>query len=414
MASSASRRVGSRVSSKGMRLAFTSSMILFASALASSAGAAALPSFIPLPLGFEAGNSVRESEFDHAIFELPGRVVEVEGKQITAHLAASPPLEKEPEDALAMFRPLLEKSGWEILLQDTSTIIARRSAENREQWLRIASWGSEDNRLVYAEKGIPKNELRLSKPRSRPERVSRQNDFPFLRRLRGCKLIETSEELGLVNAVEDDTDEAVPGLVVTKRYGSCPAQTTMHELVAVYKAALEKMGWSIQGMFEGEEDSGLIAHYVKGSRDLWAEVHGRSPDDVRLRVLDVGKDGASRKLKEELAKKGRVSVYGLYFELGTSELRADSEVAINEIKELLERDRALTLEIQAHTDDSGGREANQLLSDERAASIKAKLVEHGISEERVTAKGCADTTPIASNESPIGRATNRRVELVKR
>jgi outer membrane protein OmpA-like peptidoglycan-associated protein len=71
----------------------------------------------------------------------------------------------------------------------------------------------------------------------------------------------------------------------------------------------------------------------------------------------------------------------------------------------------IEVEVQGHTDDSGTREHNLELSQERAESVVAYLVEQGVEPERLTAKGYGPDEPIADNATKKGRAQNRRVEF---
>ncbi|MEO7135452.1 MAG: OmpA family protein, partial [Vicinamibacterales bacterium] len=85
------------------------------------------------------------------------------------------------------------------------------------------------------------------------------------------------------------------------------------------------------------------------------------------------------------------------------------------IGELLKGDAALKVEIQGHTDNVGAAAANLKLSQDRAAAVKAALVQsHGIAATRVTTVGLGDTKPVADNATDEGRTQNRRVELVKK
>ena len=69
--------------------------------------------------------------------------------------------------------------------------------------------------------------------------------------------------------------------------------------------------------------------------------------------------------------------------------------------------------VEGHTDNVGDEEANQKLSEERAKAVVTKLVEMGITNDRLSAKGFGESKPLSDNHSPEGRANNRRVEFVK-
>ena len=68
---------------------------------------------------------------------------------------------------------------------------------------------------------------------------------------------------------------------------------------------------------------------------------------------------------------------------------------------------------EGHTDAVGSAGKNRPLSQARADSVKAYLVKNGVAEARLKTLGLGSDKPVASNETPIGRAQNRRVELVK-
>ncbi|MBD9527647.1 MULTISPECIES: OmpA family protein [Paracoccus] len=67
-----------------------------------------------------------------------------------------------------------------------------------------------------------------------------------------------------------------------------------------------------------------------------------------------------------------------------------------------------------HTDSSGSLSYNQTLSEHRARAVAGTLVAGGLAPQRITAVGQGPTRPIASNDTPEGRAQNRRVEIIVR
>jgi outer membrane protein OmpA-like peptidoglycan-associated protein len=116
----------------------------------------------------------------------------------------------------------------------------------------------------------------------------------------------------------------------------------------------------------------------------------------------------------ELSSAGRVSLRGIGFETGSAKLLSDSERALKAVKELLDKDRALSLLIEGHTDDVGSEADNKKLSQERAETVLEWLVSHGVAKGRLEAAGFGEERPIADNTLEEGRALNRRVDLVKR
>jgi outer membrane protein OmpA-like peptidoglycan-associated protein len=121
----------------------------------------------------------------------------------------------------------------------------------------------------------------------------------------------------------------------------------------------------------------------------------------------------------ELAKAlnghGSVALHSILFDIGKATLKPESAAALAPVGELLKSDAALEIEIQGHTDNVGQAAANLKLSQDRAAAVKAYLVQtFAIPVARLTTSGFGDTKPVAPNTAETGRAQNRRVELVKR
>lgn len=111
---------------------------------------------------------------------------------------------------------------------------------------------------------------------------------------------------------------------------------------------------------------------------------------------------------------GHMAVYGIYFDTDSAAIKPESSSTLEEISKLLENRPALKLHVAGHTDSQGGYEHNMDLSRRRAEAVTASLVsEYKIDSGRLRAAGVGPLSPVASNDSPEGRARNRRVELVK-
>jgi hypothetical protein len=94
-------------------------------------------------------------------------------------------------------------------------------------------------------------------------------------------------------------------------------------------------------------------------------------------------------------------------------IQAETQPLLDDIAEALENFPTWRLQIVGHTDSAGDSAHNEQLSRERAAAVKAALVDRGIEAARLDSEGAGQSEPVASNDTPEGRALNRRVELVR-
>lgn len=86
---------------------------------------------------------------------------------------------------------------------------------------------------------------------------------------------------------------------------------------------------------------------------------------------------------------------------------------LDELLKTLQAEPDWRLTIEGHTDSTGGDAHNQTLSAMRAAAVKEALVGRGVSGERLQTAGFGASRPVADNGTELGRARNRRVELVR-
>lgn len=116
---------------------------------------------------------------------------------------------------------------------------------------------------------------------------------------------------------------------------------------------------------------------------------------------------------DELQKRiAKGEIPPIEFETGSADLKPSSLEPLRMIADLLKARRNLRLQVFGHTDNVGGKEYNYWLSQKRAESVKGTLIELGILGEHIRAKGYGMEKPVASNDTPAGRAKNRRVEFV--
>lgn len=112
---------------------------------------------------------------------------------------------------------------------------------------------------------------------------------------------------------------------------------------------------------------------------------------------------------------GRYVSHGILFDTNSERLKPESAAPIQAVAKALETSPALKLLIEGHTDAIGSAESNLDLSKRRAEAVKTVLVsQFDVDASRLTTNGLGATKPIDSNDTPQGRAQNRRVEFVKR
>jgi len=101
----------------------------------------------------------------------------------------------------------------------------------------------------------------------------------------------------------------------------------------------------------------------------------------------------------------------VFFDTDKYILKDESIVELSKLIDFLNKYNTIIIEISGHTDNQGKADHNKTLSENRAKAVYDYLIQHHISENRLSYKGYGDTRPIASNDDETGRAINRRTEI---
>ena len=118
--------------------------------------------------------------------------------------------------------------------------------------------------------------------------------------------------------------------------------------------------------------------------------------NFKLQALEVGE---------------QVRLDNIFFELEAYKLKDESATELNKIIQFMESNPFLVVEIGGHTDNSGSKNYNLDLSQQRAASVKNAIIQRGLKSNRIQIKGYGMSEPLNSNSSEEERAINRRTEL---
>jgi outer membrane protein OmpA-like peptidoglycan-associated protein len=275
--------------------------------------------------------------------------------------------------------------------------------------------------------GSPKSgEGGFPQPSATPETVADTQDFPYLPALAGARLISTRRvdgPLELRPATADDEAVLAGMSYVQKSYDPSaplragrPASQTATAFISVVRDGLFAAGWKLIAVTKLDEVAtpetvSVAAHYSANGRLIFARLSHQPDGPYQANVADVGdEDWASA-----LAKDCRIRVHSIQFDLDRPSLRSEATPTLEQLAGVLKARSAPAVEIQGHTDNVGaaGDAARQVLSEARAKVVAAWLVEHGVPAAKVTSKGYGKTRPVAANDSDLGRAMNRRIEIVR-
>jgi OmpA-OmpF porin, OOP family len=187
------------------------------------------------------------------------------------------------------------------------------------------------------------------------------------------------------------------------------------QILRNFENAIKRVGGKVLYADKGRQTLQL----KKDGKEIWVDMsaeftskHGLFIIEKAAMQQDVAADATA--FANDIKTTGHVAVYGILFDTNKSELKPESEQAVEEVAKLLKGDAGLKLFVVGHTDTVGNVDANLKLSQARAeAVIQALVRKHGIAAGRLRAFGAGAFAPVAPNDSEDGRAKNRRVELVK-
>jgi outer membrane protein OmpA-like peptidoglycan-associated protein len=118
----------------------------------------------------------------------------------------------------------------------------------------------------------------------------------------------------------------------------------------------------------------------------------------------------------EVYKKGDslvIRLRAIQFPVGKSVIMPDNYPLISKIQQSIRAFGEPDVIIEGHTDSTGSAEVNELLSQERAESVRQYLLANKtLSNDRIVAVGYGSSKPLASNETEEGRAVNRRIDVI--
>lgn len=202
---------------------------------------------------------------------------------------------------------------------------------------------------------------------------------------------------------------------LTYRIGDGQKEQSALAVVRNYEAAMKKIGATI---VELKPTWFVVGKVTVSGKEVWAQAE-KGNGLIWLRFIEkqdmvqhVVADAAA--LGQGLAATGHITVEGIFFDTGKSEVKPESASALEQVAKLLAGDASLKLWVVGHTDAVGKVEDNMKLSQARAEAVVKELTgKHGVAAARLKGYGVGPLAPVATNATDDGRALNRRVEIVK-
>jgi chemotaxis protein MotB len=151
-----------------------------------------------------------------------------------------------------------------------------------------------------------------------------------------------------------------------------------------------------------------------------AQIEERSFQDLKKRIDRlVAEAGLAEKVTTTVSRRGlkiRLVTDGLLFDSGSAVVKPAALGTLERIGRIIAAERQHPVQVEGHTDDrpiaTSQYPSNWQLSGARAAAVVQQLNGAGVSGKRMSLAGYAAEHPIASNATPVGRAANRRVEII--
>lgn len=224
-------------------------------------------------------------------------------------------------------------------------------------------------------------------------------DSALLPRIAGCSIIQCDTRETAVSeiVVGASTDGVIqkeqmegPSEIV---YYLCPAKLALTAITKQEELALTKLGFKT--LFNGKDDD---EHpLVTALRDKqWIQISTYMYNEYSAYVLTAIQDttetqATSEALAEEMTKNGRVVLSDLNFVKEKAELPGDAERVLNEVMQLMVRQPTWKIRVEGYTEDASDKQANLVLSQQRASAVASWLLEHGIDKSRISIQGVGDT-----------------------
>jgi len=205
----------------------------------------------------------------------------------------------------------------------------------------------------------------------------------------------------------------VPAIAALTLTSACVTDPVTGEQ-RISKAGIGALGGAVGGY--------LLGDLVGGRRDRTEKILGAGIGAVAGAGIGSYMDRQEREIRQRTAgtdvdvvRRGDDLILqmpaGITFATDSANVQPQFRPTLDQVADVLDRYNQTYVDVYGHTDSTGSAQYNQGLSERRAAAVADYLASRGVEGARLATRGFGFSQPIASNDTPEGRAENRRVEI---
>ena len=144
---------------------------------------------------------------------------------------------------------------------------------------------------------------------------------------------------------------------------------------------------------------------------MQSEISQEQARDAEMRSSQL--EAELKELNAKQTERGLVITLGdVLFDTNKAQLKPGGTRSLEKLAGFLKQYPQRNVRIEGYTDSTGSADYNLGLSDRRANAVRTSLLDMGINSDRITTRGYGQESPVASNDTAMGRQLNRRVEII--
>lgn len=282
--------------------------------------------------------------------------------------------------------------------------LARSAVQFAEDARALAAQRQEEERIT--------NEREAAAAKARAEAEAKASAEAAAAKLRADEEARRQAELAAAQAKAEAEAKASAEAAIAKRKADEEVRRQA-ELAAAKEAQMKAEAAAAAAKAEAEAERARVEAETLRAKEEAAKADAERARQAAERLRAQLLEQLNRILETKDSPRGLiVTMADVLFDTGKYDLRQQTREKLARLSGIILAHPGLNLEIEGHTDSTGGDKLNQNLSEQRAAKVRTYLIEQGLSGDSITSKGFGKTMPVADNSTAAGRQLNRRVEII--